>query len=61
MSEFHWKDGWMFQRTSIGIRIYNEVCCVDFTIPYPEWLSILKATDSMKEAVMTAMQRDSAS
>lgn len=48
---YHWKDGWMFERTKDGMHIYNETCAVDLVIPHNEWLSILKATDSLEQAL----------
>lgn len=55
-NEYHWRDGWTFTRKDNGVRIRNEACCVDITIPFTEWLSILKATDTMKDALFEALR-----
>ncbi len=56
MGDFHWKDGWMFARKADGIRIYNDTCHVDMLIPYAEWLSILRVTDSTEEAIKAVLK-----
>lgn len=48
---FHWKDGWLFERTAEGMRIRNDDLFIDVIIPHREWVSILRATDSLQEAV----------
>lgn len=56
-TEFHWQDGWTFTRKDDGIHIRNRICCVHVTIPYREWLSILKATTSMGDAIRGALAK----
>lgn len=43
---FHWRDGWYFDRKpdgSVEVRLepWDGVCHIRFTIPAPEWASIV--------------------